>query len=800
MKITVTLLFFLFSCFSVIGQQENCVHSVQGQILDIETKKPIPYVSIKVKGTERYAYTDINGKFKIDNLCDENNTLIVSCFGYCDSVCEDFHQHGKSPHIFLTQDVLELSNVTIHAKKKQEEGIKTVSKKTIQIEQIKSNPTQTLASLLNSEQGVALVSAGSNVQLPVIHGLYGNRILVLNNGLIHGFQNWGTEHAPEISLASANSITVIKGSAGVRFGPEALGGAINVEPNPLYLNEPLYAEIGTGFQTNGKGVFTNFKTGIGFEKCSYFLNGNLTKIGDLHAPDYNLTNTGKEEQSFGLGTRYYYRNVDIKLHYSFVNQNLGILRSSIADSGNAFVKAINADEPTFIEPFSYDINAPNQLTDHHLLKGEVNWWYSNEGKLTFTAGTQLNKRQEFDVRRNIDKPIIDLELTTSDFQLDWKHPDWNQLDGVIGVQFFNQDNNNNPGTGTTPLIPNYNTQRFSAFIIESKKFDKNTFELGSRIDFVSNDVRGRTPSQDIFRDNYQFSNITFSLGFVRAISENSTFRSNIGTAWRTPNMLELYGYGQHSFKTTYGLLRYYINDDGDFKTDKVLKMNESNVKSENGYKFINEFEHKNESNTFTTTVYGHYIENFIYDKPLAVLGTIRGPMPAFIYDQANAVFVGTDFTWTKQWSHDFNGILGFSYLWSKNVEKNEPLINQPPVTANYQFSWTKHQLWKFDTSKISIRPSYTFQQYHAPRTIAPENLIDGSVEINPNSEIFDFKDAPEGYFILDLEWGFEIKNLYASIAVHNMLNTSYRDYLNEMRYFADEPGTNFLFSLRYSIK
>jgi iron complex outermembrane receptor protein len=799
MKFILSLLL-LFGIYNLNAQSNDCDHDVTGQILDIETKNPIPYVTVKVMGSEKYTFTDENGDFIIEGLCSKDNTIIASCFGYCDSVCEDYHQHGKSPHIFLTQDVLELSDVTIHAKKHQEEGIKTVAKTNIILDQVQNNPTQTLASLASSIQGVSLVAAGTNVQLPVIHGLYGNRILILNNGLIHGFQNWGTDHAPEISLATANSISVIKGAAGVRYGPEALGGAINVETNPLYLNEPIYAEIGTGFQTNGKGVFTNFETGVGFEKWSYFLNGNYTKIGDLHAPDYNLTNSGKEENSFGFGTRYFHNNFDAKIYYSFVHQNLGLLRSSIADSGNAFVKAINSDEPTFILPFSYDINAPNQLIDHHLLKGEVNWWYADDGKITLIAGTQLNKRQEFDVRRNIDKPVIDLALITSDYQLEWKHPDWYKLDGVVGVQFFNQDNDNNPGTGTTPLIPNYNIHRFSAFIIESKKIDKNTIELGSRIDFLSNDVRGRTPSQGIFKDNYQFSNLTLSVGFVREISEKSTFRSNIGTAWRTPNMLELYGFGQHGFKTTYGLLRYYINDVGEFKTDKVLKMEESTVESEKGYKFINEFKHHNETNTFTSTVYAHYIENFIYERPLGVLGTIRGPMPAFIYDQADAAFIGTDFTWKKEWSREFSAVLGFSYLWSKNIEKNEPLIFQPPATTNFELSWKKDHLWKFDTSRISIRPSYTFQQYQAPRAIPPENLIDGSVEINPNSEIFDFKEAPEGYFLLDLEWGVEIKNLHAGVTVKNIFNTSYRDYLNEMRYFSDETGTNMLLTLRYLIK
>ena len=47
-----------------------------------------------------------------------------------------------------------------------------------------------LASAIEDEQGISLISVRFNVQLPIIHGLYGNRILILNNGLKHGFQNW----------------------------------------------------------------------------------------------------------------------------------------------------------------------------------------------------------------------------------------------------------------------------------------------------------------------------------------------------------------------------------------------------------------------------------------------------------------------------------------------------------------------------------------------------------------------------------------------------------------------------------
>ena len=48
---------------------------------------------------------------------------------------------------------------------------------------------------------------------------------------------------------------------------------------------------------------------------------------------------------------------------------------------------------------------------------------------------------------------------------------------------------------------------------------------------------------------------------------------------------------------------------------------------------------------------------------------------------------------------------------------------------------------------------------------------------------------------VDDEW---LKEKMAfSVAVNNVFNSAYRSYLNDMRYFADEPGINFLFNVNY---
>jgi len=415
------------------------------------------------------------------------------------------------------------------------------------------------------------------------------------------------------------------------------------------------------------------------------------------------------------------------------------------------------------------------------------------------VGTQLNKRNEYDVRRNSESPIIDLDLITNDFQIEWKHPGWVGLDGMIGLQAFTQNNDNNPGTFTTPFIPNYNTFRYSGFIIESLKKGRNTLEAGVRLDYEYNNVRGRETNQDVFRDEYSFVNLTASLGYVREISSRTSFRTNLGTAWRTPNMAELYSFGQHGFKNSYGLLRFYTEEDGRFRTNRVIPIAESGISPEKGYKWINEFRTQQKTHTFTLTFYTHYIENFIFDRPLAVIGTFAGPMPAFIYDQADALFLGADFSWQKRWTPVLHGTLGASYLWSKNLKKNEPLINQPPITASYKLTWKPRELWIFNNSSFSLKPSYTFQQFQAPRTITPVELIERIVVVTPESEIFDFMDAPAGYFLLDIGWQFRLGQFDAGVSVQNAFNARYRSYLNEMRYFADELGRNVLLTLTYKI-
>ena len=559
-----------------IQSQIPCDRSISGKIVDNETNSPLSDVVVRAisdpqvfgnrvlyNSSDKFSISDENGKFLLEGLCVEEDSLIFSRIGYQDTLISLDVDYWV---VSLSEKSVELENVIISDEREKKTGTQTISQQSINLNDKGVDRTLSLANIVSEIDGVTFISTGSNVERPVIHGLYGNRILVLNNYLKHGFQNWGDDHAPEINISSVERISVIKGSSGVRFGPEALGGAIIVEPDPMKLRQPYYLNINSGYQSNGRGNNFSIKTGNGYKNLGFNLGVNYMKIGDRHTPSYSLTNSGKEEKAFNFGLHYHLKNFDIKLYYNYVDLDLALLRSSIFHSGNSISKALSSDVPLFIRPFSYDINEPNQVVNHHLAKASINWWYKENEKVSLIIGRQLNKRKEFDVRRNAEKPIINLDLISTDLLLEWDHSFSEDVEGLMGLHFFNQDNDNNPGTGTTPFIPNYNTNRYSFYLVEGLKLGENFFEFGVRIDNENYNVRGRETSQRIFRDEHTLSNITFSLGYENEFSENFSFKSNLGSAWRTPNMAELYSFGSHGFKNSFGLLRYcllYTSDAAD---------------------------------------------------------------------------------------------------------------------------------------------------------------------------------------------------------------------------------------------
>ncbi len=65
----------------------------------------------------------------------------------------------------------------------------------------------------------------------------------------------------------------------------------------------------------------------------------------------------------------------------------------------------------------------------------------------------------------------------------------------------------------------------------------------------------------------------------------------------------------------------------------------------------------------------------------------------------------------------------------------------------------------------------------------------------------DFLLPPDDYFLINASVRIKFKlksnqDLDINLRVENIFNTTYRDYLNRMRYFSDEMGRNFSFNIK----
>ncbi|NND09558.1 MAG: TonB-dependent receptor plug domain-containing protein, partial [Saprospiraceae bacterium] len=96
--------------------------------------------------------------------------------------------------IYLASVSINLQGVTIEAEHSHAD-LETAEADKLSGEELEMLKTDNIGVMASKISGVNMISTGQNVAKPVIHGLHSNRILVVNNGIRHEFQNWGIEHA-----------------------------------------------------------------------------------------------------------------------------------------------------------------------------------------------------------------------------------------------------------------------------------------------------------------------------------------------------------------------------------------------------------------------------------------------------------------------------------------------------------------------------------------------------------------------------------------------------------------------------
>jgi iron complex outermembrane receptor protein len=240
-----------------------------------------------------------------------------------------------------------------------------------------------LADALKEIPGVTTLNTGPTISKPIIQGMHSSRILIINNGIRQEGQQWGTEHAPEIDAFIANKLTVIKGAGSIKYGSDAIGGVILVEPKQLLDTAGITGEINVVGITNGQQAITSGILEGMLKKIplQWRVQGTLKRSGDLKAPNYYLSNTGFYERNFSWALAYKHKRLNVELFYSQFNTDIGILRAAhignLTDLANAFTSSV----PAYTSNFTYKINRPKQEVLHELFKVKSDYLINENSKL-----------------------------------------------------------------------------------------------------------------------------------------------------------------------------------------------------------------------------------------------------------------------------------------------------------------------------------------------------------------------------------------------------------------------------------
>lgn len=781
---------------------DNCTFQLSGRIYDRTNNEPLPQASIFIKGANLGIASDLNGYFLVENLCEEEFDIEISYIGY-QTLTHHHDFHHPDIEVYLSPTTLLLESVVIE-ERRNSSGLEAITTASLSTEEMHLAESESLGEILSRLSGINTVRAGQNVITPMIHGLSGNRILIVNNDVRHEYQNWDNDHAPEIDPSALQSVEVIKGAGTVRYGADALGGVIVIEPRKVELSSDLDISMNVTGKSNGRSLEGGMELAKGFNSIALHSTVSILKQGDLSAPDYTLTNTGKRELSFANQLQFHLSSrIDLRVAQSHFDQELGILRGAVNGNLDDLLQALEAKIPNQTMPFGYDIKPPRQRVIHDAVKMELQY-LDNRQSAILRYSFQHNSRREYDIRRDNDFeiPNIDVVLESHIVDAEWTYPSVLGLTGKLGFQFRYSDNANQPGTNTVPFIPNYRSNTLGLFAIGQRSFGNHLVEAGLRLDQYKSNIAGRTADNMIYRNEIEYTNVSASVGWNVNLSDHVRFSSNIGSAWRPPSIGELYRFGRRGTSIEYGLWRYQVLDDNKISTSEVLTQDDRRVDSEIGIKWINTLSLAKHNWYTEFNVFVNRIDNYLYIRPAGLSRTIRGAAPLFIYNQTDVWFMGADIAARHEHSPRIQSDIRASYLWADQIGTDGIFAGIPPARIFYGLTYRPKSQW-LSEHFLKLDLSYTFKQGLVPRIISVEELLQSAsssinVFINDNSD-FDITDSPSGFFLTDLAWSASVKNLSWTLRIQNIWNTRYRHYTDRTRYFADDVGRNFSLSLTWKI-
>ncbi len=193
--------------------------------------QPVADAEVRIVELNRRTIVDSEGAFRFEGVPAGSYLLEARNNRLGGAVQRVRVAAGGTADVALALDIARYRDeivVTASPDPRSQEEI-TAATTVVDEEQLQQQLQPTLGETLNKEPGVSSTFFGPGASRPVIRGLGGDRVRVLESGIGSGdASTTSPDHAVTVDPLSAERIEIVRGPATLLYGSSAVGGVVNV--------------------------------------------------------------------------------------------------------------------------------------------------------------------------------------------------------------------------------------------------------------------------------------------------------------------------------------------------------------------------------------------------------------------------------------------------------------------------------------------------------------------------------------------------------------------------------------------
>jgi iron complex outermembrane receptor protein len=704
--------------------------SVGGTVRDATTGLPLAAATVRLLELERRVDTHADGRFLIPSVPAGQYTLLVQRIGYRPH--REVVRVGDESHtdvtVRLAASPLELPGIVVTGTlRAQEHGNAIQPTSVVGGQRLDRTLAGTLAETLLKEPGVAAVSMGPATSRPIIRGLGGDRVLLLEDGARTGDMSYSSpDHAVTSDPGGVERIEVVRGPAALLYGSNALSGVVNVirEEIPTTRPDGVHGRFTVQGQSASSGGFAGGHLTAPLGGLALRLEASARGAGDMRTPVGRLDNTQLTTWVAGGAAGVVRDWGHAGVSYRYFNSTYGIPGGFIGghDEGvtvemrrNAFRGEIHGKVGGFIR----DAELSAGFTHYAHEEIEAGGLLGTAFRLVTMEATALAHHDAFGPAHR----------------------------GGFGARAQFRDFAFGGSLGT----PDAREWSTAAFVLEEFETGRLRLQAGGRYDLTRIEPLEQRGGIDIGEVRPRtFGALTGSVGGLVDLGGGVGVGLNLGRAFRSPDVNDLYSRGPHlaAFREEVG--NPDLKLEHGLGVDAFVRLTLPSLRAE-----IAAFQNR--------------IRQFIYPRETGDTSQRNLPIAQFVGENATLVGGEARLTWTPLRHLVLDA--GASYVRGTLTDSDEPLPLIPPLRGSADLRFERPSWFAGIGTRLAAR----------------------------QDRLGEFEEPTDGYALLDAvagyrwEWFGRLHGV--TVRLDNLTDATWRDHLSRVKSIM--PGPSRSISLLY---